>query len=268
MDQLKEIHSLDRVARAFSETAPTYDSFERFPVTLTIRRRIYSIVESLTSPRARILDINCGTGTDALYLHRRGFDVVGVDIARGMIEQARQKARQEGTNIPFFVSSFTDLQHIAKGPFDLVLSNFGGINCVEDLSPVARAIAAVTRVSGYLVVMVMPRFSLWEFASGLLHGNMSLATRRLKGHALATLAGEDAFPVFYHSLHAIRKAFSPFFKVTSVTGINIVTPPPTSRVRYNRVYSILSTVDRLVEALPVLRMMGDHALIILQRRIL
>jgi cyclopropane fatty-acyl-phospholipid synthase-like methyltransferase len=54
---------------------------------------IVSMIESGTVPTGRALDLGCGTGTNAIYLARRGFSVVGIDISRRAITLAKRKVR-------------------------------------------------------------------------------------------------------------------------------------------------------------------------------
>jgi SAM-dependent methyltransferase len=69
--------------------------------------------------RGRALDVGCGTGTNALWLARQGFDVLGLDVSSLAIERARAKLGDEALLCRFAVGDFlTD--EIGDGPFDLV----------------------------------------------------------------------------------------------------------------------------------------------------
>jgi 2-polyprenyl-3-methyl-5-hydroxy-6-metoxy-1,4-benzoquinol methylase len=70
--------------------------------------------------RGRALDLGCGTGTQAVYLAKHGWTVVGVDLAPKAIEQARAKATQAGAAVDFRVEDVTHLDSLVD-PFDLVL---------------------------------------------------------------------------------------------------------------------------------------------------
>jgi SAM-dependent methyltransferase len=64
----------------------------------------------LPQPPARLLDLGCGTGWTSLFFARRGFDVVGVDIAADMIEQANLcRDREELDNLRFVVSDYEEM---------------------------------------------------------------------------------------------------------------------------------------------------------------
>ncbi|MBI1825940.1 MAG: class I SAM-dependent methyltransferase [Planctomycetes bacterium] len=74
--------------------------------------------ERLVKP-CRMLEIGCGTGTNAIFLAKRGFTVTAVDVSPLAVEQAKTKGKQAGANIDFRVAdvmSGTDL----GPPFDFV----------------------------------------------------------------------------------------------------------------------------------------------------
>lgn len=70
-------------------------------------------------PKGRALDIGCGTGTNAVYLAGRGYDVVGVDFAPRALERARRRAADAGVSVAFHVVDFL-VDPVPGGPFDLV----------------------------------------------------------------------------------------------------------------------------------------------------
>jgi ubiquinone/menaquinone biosynthesis C-methylase UbiE len=71
-------------------------------------------MEDLMGPGGvnRVLDVACGTGYMVCSLHRKGIEVIGVDLSPGMLSFAAQKTgacgfvRGNGTNLPFEKGSF------------------------------------------------------------------------------------------------------------------------------------------------------------------
>ena len=256
-------------ASAFDSIAEQYDlTFEANAITQRLRQKVYSIIESLVHPPARILDINCGTGTDALYLAKRGFLAVGVDISEKMIAEARRKSKGL-TKAEFVVSSFDSLDHFANNEFDLVLSNFGGLNCTKDLRTVRNQVANRLKPNGYFVAVVMPPFSLWETVAFAARGRFKEAFRRTQALGTETRFNSQAFTVYYHSLGRITQEFADDFRVTQFFGLNIFSPPPHAMkfaARFPNLTSWLETIDDALCRLPILRSMGDHCLLILQKR--
>jgi SAM-dependent methyltransferase len=53
---------------------------------------LIEMIESRAIEPGRTLEVGCGTGTNAIYLAHHGFDVLGVDVSRLAVENARAKA--------------------------------------------------------------------------------------------------------------------------------------------------------------------------------
>lgn len=93
-----------------------------------------------------VFDLACGTGSVSELMAERGYDVVGADIAAGMIEVAKRKTAKSGANIEYLVQDACELNLGRK--FDLVISLFDSLNYITDESKLALA---MERVSEHLV---------------------------------------------------------------------------------------------------------------------
>src|SRR5262245_23709677 len=79
-------------------------------------------------PGIRILDLGCGDGTTALPAAALGADVLGVDIAKNLVEAGNQRARERGlTNCRFQEGDASDLRELKNQSFELVISIFGAM---------------------------------------------------------------------------------------------------------------------------------------------
>ena len=75
----------------------------------------------------KVLDLGCGDGTTALPAARLGADVLGVDIARNLVEAGNKRAKDEGlTNCTFQEGDASDLHELKDQSFDLVVSHLRG----------------------------------------------------------------------------------------------------------------------------------------------
>jgi SAM-dependent methyltransferase len=112
-----------------------------------------ALVASLgITPGLKVLDVGCGDGTTALPAARRGADVLGVDIARNLIDAGNARARAEGlTNLRFEQGDATNLSGLADRSFDLVISIFGAMFAPKPFD-VAREMVRVTRPAGRIVM--------------------------------------------------------------------------------------------------------------------
>jgi SAM-dependent methyltransferase len=76
----------------------------------------------------RAIDLGCGTGTNAIYLAERGWQVLGVDFSQRAIRTARRKNRGSDLPIEFLQTDVTRLEGV-RGPFNLALD----IGCFHSL---------------------------------------------------------------------------------------------------------------------------------------
>lgn len=83
-------------------------------------------------PPGRALELGCGTGTNAIYLARHGWEVAAVDLIDRAVDQAREKAAGAGVAVRLLHGDATRLDELdVPGPFDLFfdLSCYCGILC-------------------------------------------------------------------------------------------------------------------------------------------
>jgi len=99
-----------------------------------------------------ILDLGCGDGTTAISAAKLGANVLGVDIARNLVEAGNIRAKNEGlTNCTFQEGDATDLYELPDGNFDLVISIFGAMFAPKPFD-VAGEMVRVTRPGGRIVM--------------------------------------------------------------------------------------------------------------------
>ena len=100
----------------------------------------------------KVLDLGCGDGTTALPAARLGADVLGVDIARNLVEAGNNRVKDEGlTNCRFQEGDASDLQDLDDDTFDLVISIFGAMFAPKPFD-VAKEMVRVTRPGGRIVM--------------------------------------------------------------------------------------------------------------------
>ena len=153
-------------------------------------------------------------------------------------------------------------------PFDGVLSNFGAMNCVADLTAAAGNLARLVRPGGSVALCVLGRFCLWETLWYLAGADVDRAFRRWRGGGRATLGSGSSFPVYYPSVREIRKACEPRFRLKSVWGIGVCAPPSYAEGlvgNFPRVGKALAGLDRYVGSWAGLRGVADHRLLVFQR---
>src|SRR5687767_12498710 len=92
----------------------------------------------------RVLDLGCGDGTTAIPAAKLGADVLGVDIARNLVEAGNRRATELGLeNCRFQHGDASDLHDLDDHSFDLVVSIFGAMFAPRPFD-VAREMVRVT----------------------------------------------------------------------------------------------------------------------------
>ncbi len=112
-----------------------------------------ALVESLgVGPGMAVLDVGCGDGTTALPAAQRGAEVLGVDIAENLVAAGNARAAAAGLgNLRFEQGDASQLDGLADGSFDLVVSIFGAMFAPRPFD-VARELVRVTRPGGRIVM--------------------------------------------------------------------------------------------------------------------
>jgi ubiquinone/menaquinone biosynthesis C-methylase UbiE len=193
---------------AFDAVAAAYDtSFTHTPLGHCLRERVYELVRTIgpgVSPAGRMLEINCGTGADAIWWAKKGWNVLATDVSTKMIDVAKSKLTAIALETPpeFKVGSFAELSELPETGFDLIFSNFGGLNCIsaQEIEALSSILHQKLIPGGYLVVVVMGRFCLWETLYFLCKGKLRSAFRRWNRRSqLAALDGNTVVPTWYYS---------------------------------------------------------------------
>ena len=101
---------------------------------------------------SRVLDLGCGDGTTAVPLARSGAEVVGIDIARNLVDAGNRRAKAAGLDrLKFRHGDACDLAGVEDRSFDLTLSIFGVMFAPRPFD-VAREMVRVTRRGGRIVM--------------------------------------------------------------------------------------------------------------------
>lgn len=253
---------------AFGKQARHFDVDDlQNPLLQIMRSQVYDHVSRLLSQPSRILELNAGTGIDALHFIKQGHKVHATDLSEGMIEEIKRKVDRLHLQNDLTVQqlSYDQLDELAGQKFDLIFSNFGGLNCIDDLTRVTRHLPRILNAGGYVTWVIMPAVCFWEIL-GLLKGNRNALRRFNRGGAMAHLEGEH-FRVWYHSLQSIKKAFGDDFKLVRHEGLAALAPSPHATnfpVRHPALYKLLRRADAIARNHYPFNRWADHLVISFQ----
>jgi 2-polyprenyl-3-methyl-5-hydroxy-6-metoxy-1,4-benzoquinol methylase len=256
---------------AFDCIAEQYDDlFTRSLIGRAQREVVWALLHKTFAKGMKILELNCGTGEDAIHMAELGMNVTACDASPRMVEVARRKRAAVGdhSQVAFQVIPTERLLEIAyRGPFDGIFSNFAGLNCVSDMHDVADQLASLTQPGAWMLLCVCTRFCAWELLYYGLRGDWSKASRRWRGKTQAAVCGVEV-GVQYPTVREMKAVFAPWFCLRSITAVGLAVPPSYMEAwsqNHKTTFGFLQRLDRMTRQVPVLRACGDHVLLAYQR---
>jgi ubiquinone/menaquinone biosynthesis C-methylase UbiE len=195
-----------------------------------------------------VLDVGCGTGTDAIFLARRGIRVTAIDISPQMIAQVQVKMERchLTSQIEAMVLDFGRLSSLPPGTFDGVISSSAALNTLPTLTGFAQDAARLVRPGGRVILHLLNRVSLWEWL-GLISQREWSAARRLSKQRERTFdIGGRSVRHYLPRLDEAYALFEPHFRLCDAYGLGILRPPSTVRRIPFPVVAGLGQLDDLV----------------------
>jgi ubiquinone/menaquinone biosynthesis C-methylase UbiE len=253
---------------SFDTYAERYDEHFTFsPVGKMQRRRVYSFLQKHLDETYRVLEINCGTGEDARWLNGRVKKVVATDISKGMIDMCMKK--QIG-QVQFEVcDSRRIFPRYDAGSFDMIFSNFGGLNCLspEEVRMFAANAAQCLSPSGILAVVIMGRKCSWE-RFYFRRKKDPRYNRRECREGVETVIDAEKFHTWYYSPHEFAALFSGSFQLVDHRPVGLFIPPSYLDTFFRNKKVALGVLFLLDKLFPFsfLSDKADHYLMILQKK--
>jgi SAM-dependent methyltransferase len=254
----------DARARAFDELAGSYDeTFTHTAVGTVLREMVWTRLEDAFRDSRCILDIGCGTGEDAVRLARNGMQVIATDASSRMIQVAQQKTSGcvYAGRVEFRRMAMEDLSVSLEGKvFDGALSNFGAINCAQNLPSLIASVAARLTPGAPLCSVVMGRHVPWEWMWFLIRGDWRRALRRLRTGGVSWRGMTISYPTPARMASLLR----PHFAVRRVTALGFALPPSYAAAwleRSPRALRALTRVERLAQRWSALAALSDHYIV-------
>jgi len=260
-------------AKAFSEQSAAFDDLYGNDTIIQYKReRVRNHVLQYLRENSYILELNSGTGEDAIFFGGKGHHVHATDISQGMQEQLMQKVRAKGLNdrITNELCSYTALEQLNnKGAYDLIFSNFAGLNCTDELDKVLKSFPALLKPNGMVTLVILPKFCLWETLL-VFKGKFKTAFRRFfsSNGRTAHLEGRY-FKCWYYTPSYITKRLKDQFEVLGIEGLCTIVPPSYMEgfaEKHPSAFTFLKKwEDRLKSRWPW-RCIGDYYIISLRKK--
>ena len=254
------------VNEAFSRQSVIYDDYDVSNPTLTwMRQQVRKHALKYLRPNDKILELNSGTGLDAVFFAEKGFDVHCTDLSDGMIEQIKLKTAKLNLpgNITYQQCSYTELDKVKDKKFDFIFSNFGGLNCIPDLKEVTKFFPNLLNKNGRACLVILPPVCPWELIQ-IFRGKFTFAFRRFgKDGTLANVEGIK-FQTYYFSTKDLMKALGKEFRLLKSKGLGIFTPSPQME-KIPKLFPgftiMLNRIDETVSGIFPFNRIGDHIIV-------
>jgi SAM-dependent methyltransferase len=257
----------------FDALAAEYDrTFTRSLIGRAQRDAVWVAAARVFRSPGRLLEVNCGTGVDAVFLAKLGYRVLALDGSSAMVALARQRIVEEHLQNEVTVGCWPieNLDQLPESrPYDAAFSNFGGLNCVSDLEKFGRDLAKRLKPGSPVLLCLLNRYCLSEIVHHVFRLQFGKAFRRLRpGGLLTSLGNGTRLRVYYPSVHSLVKALHPCFRYRAHQAIGLCVPPSYLEdwvTHHRQALAMAKQFDEAASRWPLLRDAGDHYLVHLER---
>jgi ubiquinone/menaquinone biosynthesis C-methylase UbiE len=257
-----------QAAEAFSKQSVIFDDLYGNDLIIQYKReRVRQHILQYAKPGNAMLEVNCGSGEDALFFAEKGFNVHATDISTGMLEVLKEKTSRSSYSkrISIEQCSFTSLDQLKKtGRYDFIYSNFGGLNCTGELSKVIAGVDGLLKPGGVVTFVIISPFCLWETFL-LFKGRFRTAFRRFfkKNGAPAKVEGVP-FQCWYYTSSFVKKQMGKNYSMLSMEGLCSLVPPSYIEgfgEKYPRTFSFLRKCENHLKKSWPWKKWGDYFII-------
>jgi ubiquinone/menaquinone biosynthesis C-methylase UbiE len=254
----------------FDHLADDYDQVFSMSLTGSEQRKVvWNFLEKRVFPGMEILEVNCGTGEDAFYLAGLECRVTATDSSVNMIRKCVEKnqADTSGKKPTFLQASINEIDLYFQGrKFDLIFSNFSGLNCIDTNSIVKASddFNHLLKPEGKLIFVLFGTKCFWEKLYFMLKGNWKAINRRRAKSPVFVQIEKTSIPVYYYSPRSIKNYFNGSFKATVSKPVGIFIPPTYLNQfvsNHKFLFRLFLIADRMVRDFSVLSDRADHYII-------
>jgi len=273
MQTIRENINEQQAESAFSTQSVIFDELYSGNTIINYKRdRVRNHILQFLRPQSHILELNSGTGEDAIFFAQKGYRVHATDISVGMQTELKRKVALSGLSVVISteICSYTQLTDLNdKGPFDHIFSNFAGLNCTDQLDKVLASFDALLNPGGTVTMVILPKFCLWETLL-IFKGKFRTAFRRFfssKG-AKAHIEGVY-FKCWYYAPSYIVKKLKNKFDMIGLEGLCTIMPPSYIEhfaERHPSAYNFLKEKEDKLKTSWPWKYIGDYYIISLRKR--
>lgn len=263
------------MSEVFDAVASQYDNeFTYTNIGKFQRNTVWDYLKINLAANLNILELSCGTGEDAIHLAQNGHQIVATDIAQAMVELTQQKAKthQLEDKIKALTSSAQGIDSLNfKKEFDLIFSNFGGLNCLnaKELKTLSKNMKTIVKPNASFIAVIMSDFCLWETSYFLAKLNAKQAFRRRKKEGLMANVGDQQIKTYYYSPKDFYRLFQSDFEWVKSVAVGAAIPPSYLEPFFQKrpqYLEVLNKIEKKINYWKPIAAISDHYLIHLKRK--
>ena len=262
-----------KAAAAFTGQSVIFDDLYSSNTIIQYKReQVRNHILHYLPPNCHILELNSGTGEDAVFFAGEGHHVHATDISSGMQQELVRKVEKHQLNgmVSNELCSYTALDQLKnKGPYDLIFSNFAGLNCTNELDKVLSSLSSLLKANGMVTLVILPKFCLWETLL-IFKGNFRTAFRRFFSSKGRTAHVEGSyFKCWYYAPSYVIKRTKWEFDLLRIEGLCTIVPPSYVEgfaEKHPTVYSFLKNWEDKLKSRWPWKYIGDYYIISLRKK--
>lgn len=258
------------VNKGFSKIYEHYENLSQTSlIDKTMRQQLYRHIERFIKPKSSILELNSGSGIDAVYFAKKGHFVTATDIADGAETYIKAKIKKlQLKNLNYKSSSFTDLKAFEKNNFNYVFSNFGGLNCTDQLDKVAGSLSAILKESNLVTFVIMGKYYPWDWIY-MLKGKFKRAFIRFKKNGASANVEGETIKTYYRTPKDIKQIMKPYFDFVASENLGVLYPSVnhTAITKHTKLIKRLIDLDSKISRLKLVPIgIGDYYIITFRKK--
>jgi hypothetical protein len=192
------------------------------------------------------------------------------DISDKMTEIIKQKIKLHKSEniIDVQVCGFDEINKIEKSGFNGVVSNFGGLNCINDFARLRDDLSLKLKSGGKFIAVVMNRTCPWEILYYAVRFDFKNVFRRKKPEGIDAALGNELVRTYYFSPDQFAGFFEKQFKVKRIYTLGFFTPPPFLigiYLKLKPIVKLFMKMDNLFKGIFPFNRFGDHFIIVMEK---
>lgn len=210
----------------FDKAAVGYDEeFTHTKIGRLQRNRVWDYLTKIKTEHSihNVLELNCGTGEDAQFLSSFGYNVLATDVSHSMINVAKTKSKENKNTVEFQRLDLMEPILKEKTQFDLIFSNFGGLNCIDGthMQQLSSWLNDHLNDNAHIVLVIMPSKTLIDKWYRFVKREIQVSKTREEDNVLEVNVNGQLVTTYYFDPSTVAKHFKGF-DVVHVKSIGYV----------------------------------------------